>query len=40
MGRSALLGARHLIWDVIVSSVVDFRPYLDMLEEKVGLPVL
>jgi len=37
MGRSVLLGARHLIWDVIVSSVVDFRPYLDMLEDKATL---
>jgi len=37
MGRYALLGARHLIWDVIISSVVDFRPYLDMLEDKATL---
>ena len=25
-GKSTLLGARYLIWDVIISSVVDFRP--------------
>lgn len=34
MGRSTLLGAKHLIWDVIINSVVEFRPYLDMLEDK------
>lgn len=37
MVRSALLGAIHLIWDAIVISVVDFRPYLDMLEDKEAL---
>ena len=36
-GRSALLGARYLIWDVIISSMVKFRPYLDMLEDKEAL---
>jgi len=36
-GRSSLLGAMHLIWDVIVNSVVDLRPYLDMLEDKATL---
>lgn len=32
-----MLGAKHLIWDAIVHSVVDFRPYLDVLEDKVAL---
>jgi len=37
MGRSAFLEAKNLIWGVIVNSVVEFRPYLDMLEDKATL---
>jgi len=33
-GRFPLIGAKHLIWDSIINLTVDFRHYLDMLEEK------
>lgn len=36
-GRVALLGDRHLIWDEITKSLMEFRPYLDIMEDKVAL---
>ena len=35
--RFPLIGVRHLIWDTIINSIVDFRPYLDMLEDTTAL---
>jgi len=36
-GKEALLEARHLVWDEIIKSVLDFRPYRNMMEDKDAL---
>ena len=36
-GKIPLIGAKHLIWDSIIDLTVTFRPYLDMVEDKVAL---
>ena len=33
-GQSTLQGAKHLIWDMLITQVVNLEPYLDFILEK------
>jgi len=35
--KDSLLGARHLVWDEITKSMIEFRLYLDFMEDKDAL---
>ncbi len=36
-GRAPLIGAKHALWDSIIAEITKFRPYLEMIEDKVAL---